>query len=191
MIRNFRKSSAFSTATGGTGWRERLAKMTGGKPRQATAKLEIDDANGELLIFPEIGDVSEIAQDVAVTATDGTHVFTADTKTYTVEVLGGKVVSVVSEDAATPPAAMSQETIDFIEAVAQELEANEAFRATAQASIDSLTTDLATARAEVATLKGLMKHGGDGTGGDGTGGAGATTVKIAGKTIDLGKINLK
>lgn len=188
MIRNFKKSSAFSTASGGTGWRDRLAKMTGGKPRGATAKLEIDDANGELLIFPEIGDVSEIAAEVAVTATDGTHVFTADTKVYTVEVLGGKVVSVVSEDVA--PAAMSQETIDFIEAVAQELEANETFRTTAQASIETLTADLATAREEVKTLKGLMKHGGDGTGGEG-GNGGATTVKVGGKTIDLGKINLK
>lgn len=190
MIRNFRKAGTLSTASGSAGWRERLAKMTGGKQRKATAKLEIDDANGELLIFPEIGDVSEIAAEVAVTATDGTHVFTADTTVYTVEVLGGKVVSVVTapiDDSTT----MSQETIDFVEAVASELEANETFRATAQAAIDALTADNTALKGELATLKALMKHDGDGTGGSGARADGKKTVKIAGKTVDLSKINLK
>src|SRR6478736_10049455 len=94
MNMKFRKASMFAKAEGTPSWRDRLAKMTGKKKHQSTAKLEIDDANGETLIFPEIGDVSEIAKGVAVTATDGDHVFTADSTTYNVVVAGGKVTGV-------------------------------------------------------------------------------------------------
>jgi len=186
----FRKASTLSKAEGSKlGWRERLAALKGkSKAHQSTAKLEIDDANGETLIFPEIGDVSEIAEGVAVTATDGTHIFTADTTTYTVEVLAGVITTVTEAPTAAAPEAMSAETVEFIEAVAVELEANEAFRTTAQATIDKLTTDLATATADFAAFKATMKHGGDGTDDKGAADKGVT---IGGKKIDLTKLNLK
>ncbi len=194
MKKTIRSGSFFAKAEGALSWKDRLAKMRGKGKAKPTAKLEIDDATGETLVFPEIGDVSEIAEGVAVTATDGDHVFTADATTYTVTVLDGVITAVVEvpteEEAAAE--AMSEETVEFIEAVAEALEVNEAFRATAQAAIDKLTTDLATAVGTIANLRATMTHKGDGTGDDGNGGAGAgaTGLKINGKPIDLSKINL-
>lgn len=188
----FRKASTLSKAEGSKlGWRERLAALKGkGKQHKATAKLEIDDATGETLIFPEIGDVSEIAEGVAVTATDGEHVFVADTTTYTVTVAGGKVTTVVEMPTEEDPAAeteMNAETAAFVEAVAEALETGEAFQATATASIDKLTTDLATALAEIKTLKSTMSHGKAKEGEAEE----AKEFKVGGKKIDLSKINLK
>jgi len=182
----------FAKAEGASlGWRERLAKLRGSKaPRTATAKLEIDDAvSGEKLIFPEIGDVSEIAEGVAVTATDGPHVFTADTTTYTVEVLAGKVVSVVETPIEEAAAEMSAETAEFVEAVAEALEANETFQATAEGRITKLETDLATALGTISTLRATMSHGAAAEG-EGTDDK-PKPFRVAGKTIDLSKINLK
>lgn len=188
----FRKASTLSKAEGSKlGWRERLAALKGkGKQHKATAKLEIDDATGETLIFPEIGDVSEIAEGVAIEATDGEHVFVADTTTYTITVAGGKVTAVVETPVADDPAAdteMNAETVAFVEAVAEALEAGETFQTTAKASIEKLTTDLATALAEIKTLKSTMSHGKAEEGEAGE----AKEFKVGGKKIDLNKINLK
>ncbi len=194
MKKTIRTGGFFAKAEGAPSWRDRLAKMRGKAKPKPTAKLEIDDATGETLVFPEIGDISEIAKDVAVTATDGDHVFTADGKTYTVSVLEGKVTAVVEEvteeEVIEEANAMSEETVEFIEAVAQELEANETFRTTAQAAIDRLTTDLATAVSTINTLRATMSHGGDGTQGGGEGAGATREFKVGGKKIDLSKINL-
>lgn len=187
----FRKAATLSKAEGSKlGWRERLAALKGkGKQHKATAKLEIDDATGETLVFPEIGDVSEIAEGVAIEATDGEHVFVADTTTYTVTVAGGKVTTVVETviEEAAADTEMSAETVAFVEAVAEALEAGETFQTTATASIEKLTTDLATALAEIKTLKSTMSHGKakEGEAED------AKEFKVGGKKIDLSKINLK
>lgn len=189
----FRKASTLSKAEGSKlGWRERLAALKGkGKQHKSSAKLEIDDATGETLIFPEIGDVSEIVEGVAVTATDGDHVFVADTTTYTVTVMAGVVTAVVETpvEEADPAAEteMNAETVAFVEAVAEALEAGETFQTTATASIEKLTTDLATALAEIKTLKSTMSHAKapEGEGED------KKVFKVAGKPVDLTKINLK
>lgn len=189
----------FAKADGLTlGWRDRLAKLKGFKATpKATAKLEVDDANGEKMMFPEIGDVSEIKEGVAVTATDGSHVFVADGTTYTCEVMDGKIVSVTQETAADPAAAatedaeaFNEDTQAFIEAVAQELEASENFRAEAQVEIESLKGQLATANKAITDLKALLKHGGDGTNDPKPAGA-AKSVTVGGRSINLEKINLK
>ena len=191
MKRPFKTGGFFAKADGAPSWRDRLAKLRGKGKAKPTAKLEIDDANGETLIFPEIGDVSEIAEGVAVTATDGEHIFVADATTYTVTVAGGLITAVVEtpvEEDSTDET-MSAETAEFVEAVALECEANEAFRTTAQASIDALTAGLATANATIATLKATMSHAkpeeGEGAAGE------PKKFKVAGKTIDLTKINLR
>ena len=187
----FRKASTLSKAEGSKlGWRERLAALKGkGKQHKSTAKLEIDDANGEKLIFPEIGDISEIAEGVAIEATDGEHVFIADTKTYTVTVAGGKVTAVVETviEEAAADTEMNAETVAFVEAVAEALEAGETFQTTAKASIEKLTTDLATALGEIKTLKSTMSHAKPKEGEAGE----AKEFKVGGKKIDLSKINLK
>ena len=189
MKKTIRSGGFFAKAEGAPSWKDRLAKMTGkGKPKP-TAKLVVDDATGEELIFPEIGDVSEIAEGVAVTATDGEHVFTTDGTTYTVTVAAGLVTAIVETPIVDPAAQMSAETAEFIEAVATSLEAAETFQATAQASIDELKTQLTTALGEIKTLKATMSHQkpkeGEGTDDDDKG------VKIGGKKIDFKKINLK
>jgi len=194
MKKTIRTGAFFAKAEGVLSWKDRAAKILGKtKPKPtATAKLEIDDAvSGEKLIFPEIGDVSEIAEGVAVTATDGPHVFTADTTTYTVEVLAGKVVSVVEAPVEDPAQAaeMSAETAEFVEAVALGLEAAETFQATATAKFTKLEGDLATALETIKTLKATMSHG-KAKEGEGTDPK-PKTFKVAGKAIDLSKINLK
>lgn len=188
----FRKASTLSKAEGSKlGWRERLAALKGkGKQHKATAKLEIDDATGEKLVFPEIGDVSEIAEGVAIEATDGEHVFVADTTTYTVTVAGGKVTAVAETPVEEDPAAeteMNAETVAFVEAVAEALETGEAFQTTAEARITKLEADLATALGTIGTLKSTMSHGKAKEGEAEE----AKEFKIGGKKIDLSKINLK
>jgi len=191
MKKTIRSGGFFAKAAGAPSWKERLAKMTGKKKPQATSKLEIDDANGEKLTFPEIGDVSEIAEGVAVTATDGEHVFTSDSTTYTVTVLAGVITAVVGTPIEEDPApeSMSAETVEFIEAVAEAMGVSETFQATAKGQIEKLTTDLATALDEIKTLKAGMSHG-KAKEGEGTDDK-PKTFKVGGKSINLGKINLK
>lgn len=195
MKKVVRSAGFFARAEGAPSWRDRLAKMKLGGARKSTAKLEIDDANGEKLIFPEIGDVSEIAEGVAVTATDGTHVFVADTTTYTVEVLAGSIVSVVetpTEAAAEAEAeAMSPETVEFIEAVAQALEAAEEFKATAEAKIEAQANLIATMQADFTKFKATMGHKDDKGDGLGEDDDKKKKVSIGGRSIDLAKLNLK
>lgn len=181
----------FAKAEGAPTWRDRLAKMKlGGGQRKSTAKLEIDDANGEALIFPEIGDVSEIIEGVAVTATDGTHVFTADSSVYTIEVAGGKVTKVVEDQTGDPaPEAMSPETVEFIEAVATALEAAEEFKATAEAKIEEQANLIATMQEDFKNFKATMGHKSDKD--DDKDDDKKKTLQIGGRSINLAKLNLK
>lgn len=194
MKQTIRPARFFAKAEGAPSWRDRLAKFTGVAKPQATAKLEIDDANGETLVFPEIGDVAEIMEGVAVTATDGEHVFTSDNSTFNVTVENGKVTKVVEtvEDEGDPveePAAeMNAETLEFVEAVASALEANDAFKATAEGRIKKLESDLEAAMGTIKDLKATMSHG---AAAEGEGDEGKKEVKVGGKTIDLTKINFK
>lgn len=194
MKKVVRPGGFFAKAEGApSSWRDRLAKMKLVGTRKPTAKLEIDDANGEKLSFPEIGDVSEIAEGVAVTATDGTHVFVADNTTYTVEVLAGAIVSVVETPTeADPPApeAMSSETKEFIDAVAEALEEHAEFKATAEAKIEAQEQLIATMQADFKKFKATMGHKDDKVdepGGDEP----KKKVTINGKAIDFAKLNLK
>jgi len=154
----------------------------------ATAKLEIDDqATGEKLIFPEIGAVSEIAEGVAVTATDGTHVFEADGTVYTVEVLSGVVASVTEAPVASEDPELNEDTQAFVQAVAEELGVNETFRESAEARIKKLEDDYATAIGTIKDLKAKMSHKDDR---DPDPDKDKKVIKVGGKAINLDKINL-
>jgi len=156
-------------------WKKVLADMLDTKTKsKATALLEINDANDEMMTFPDISDVGEIAADVSVTATDGTHVFTADGNVITLVVTGGKVVSVDKVEET-----VSDATAEFIEAVAEQLDVNEQFRATALAEIDGL-------KKTISEMKALMSHGSDQ--GDKLK---VKDVVVGGKKIDLTKVNFK
>jgi len=192
MKKTIRPGSFFARAEGATSWKDRLAKMTGKAKPKATAKLEIDDANGEKLLFPEISDVSEIAEGVAVTATDGEHVFTSDTSTYTVTVAAGVITAVIETPLADPNApaagAMSEETVAFVEAVAEAMEASETFQATARWQIEELIASNKKLTNDLATLRATMSHAKPK---EGEGDDEPKTFKVAGRTIDLSKINIK
>jgi hypothetical protein len=192
MNKQIRKGAFFAKAEGAPSWRDRLAKMKIVKaPRVAKAILEIDDANGETLIFPEIGDASEIAEDVTVTATDGAHVMTVDGRTFTVDILNGKVVAVTEdapagdEDAA---AEMNAETAEFVQAVAEALEEAAEFKATAEAKIAEQAETIATMQEDFKKFKATMGHSDDkAPAGDDD----KKQVVIGKKKIDFSKINLK
>lgn len=60
---------------------------------EVKAELVIDDSNGVTLTFPEISDIAELAEGVAISAPDGTYVIANDTETITIVVVGGVVTS--------------------------------------------------------------------------------------------------
>lgn len=71
----------------------------------AKAELVIDDSNGVSLTFPDISDIAEIAEGVAVDAPDGTYVIADGEDTITVVVAAGLVTSF---ERATPEALASE-----------------------------------------------------------------------------------
>lgn len=165
------------------------ALIKGRKKPEATAKLEIADrATGTVIVFPEIGAVSEIDTDVAVTAEDGQYVFEADGFVYTVDVKDGKVTNVVEDQ--TGEDVMSADTTAFIEGVAEALETAETFQTDATARIEKLETDLATALSTIKDLRSKISHKSDRDDEDPDKNP-KGKIKIGGKDIDLSKINLK
>ena len=75
---------------------------------EVKAELVIDDASGTTLTFPDISDISEIAEGVAIDAADGTYTIANGEEVMTVVVLAGVVTSVAMETPA-PVAAVGGE----------------------------------------------------------------------------------
>lgn len=123
-----------------------LAELMTKLGHKVKAELVIDDSNGVSLTFPDISDIAEIAEGVAVDAPDGTYVVADGEGTLTVVVLAGTVASVTPNEVAaeedTP--ALSAEVEAVLEAV---VEANVSLRA----EVVALTKDLK-------TLKASLKH---------------------------------
>jgi len=92
---------------------------------EVKAELVIDDSNGTSLTFPDISDVAEIAEGVAVDAPDNTYVIANETETITIVVAGGVITSYTTEPvvAATEPAAteLGAEVEAVLEAVVASL----------------------------------------------------------------------
>jgi len=74
-----------------------LASLLTKLGHEAKAELVIDDSNGTSLTFPDISDIAEIAEGVAIDAPDGTYVIADGDGTMTVVVLSGAVVSVTKD----------------------------------------------------------------------------------------------
>lgn len=168
-------------------WKTALAAMgivpKNDKPNMV---LEIQDANGVNLVFPDVNDITEIEVGTAVTAEDGEHVFTADNNTYSIVVAAGVVTELEVEpidppapapDPIEPTNVLTPETIEMLQAFADQ------FDASAKA-IEALQKQNAELVQTIADLKGLMSHDDDKP-------KPATEVVIAGKKIDLTKLNLK
>ncbi len=172
-------------------WKTALAAMgivpKNGKPNMV---LEIQGANGENLVFPDVNDITEIEVGTTVTAEDGEHVFTADNNTYSIVVVAGIVTELEVEpiEAPAPPApepdpnaptnVLTPETIEMLQAFADQFEAS----ATAIAALQAQNAELVQT---IADLKGLMSHADDKKKDE------PTSIMIGGKQIDLNKLNLK
>ena len=124
-----------------------LASLLSKMGVEAKAELVIDDSNGVTLTFPDISDIAEIAEGVAIDAPDGTYVIANGEESMTIVVLGGVVASVTME---APAAA---------EAVATELEAE------TQAVLEAITEQVVALKAsnvklvaELKDLKTSLKH---------------------------------
>lgn len=124
-----------------------LASLLSKMGVEAKAELVIDDSNGVTLTFPDISDIAEIAEGVAVDAPDGTFVIANGEDVWTLVVLAGAIVSATME---MPAAA---------EAVATEVEAE------TQAVLEAITEQVVALKAsnvklvaEMADLKKSLKH---------------------------------
>ena len=74
-----------------------LASLLSKMGVEAKAELVIDDSNGVTLTFPDISDIAEIAEGVAVDAPDGTYVIANGEDVWTLVVLAGAIVSATME----------------------------------------------------------------------------------------------
>ena len=112
---------------------------------EVKAELVIDDSNGVTLTFPDISDIAEITQGVAVDAPDGTYVIANDMETITVVVLAG-VVDSVTVDTPAPVAAVDQElqaeTQAVLEALTEQVVALKAANASVVAEMKDLKASL-------------------------------------------------
>lgn len=115
---------------------------------EVKAELVVDDANGTSLTFPDIADVAEIAEGVAVDAPDGTYVIANGDESLTVVVMSGLVTSVTDETAEATTEATNEgidaEVLQVLEAITDQVQA--------------LKTENASVKAELKSLKASLKH---------------------------------
>ena len=112
---------------------------------EVKAELVIDDASGTTLTFPDISDISEIAEGVAIDAADGTYTIANDEEVMTVVVTAGVVTSVTVE---TPEAVaavggeLDTEVAAVLEAISDEVVALKASNVKLVAELKDLKASL-------------------------------------------------
>jgi len=126
-----------------------LASLLTKLGHEVKAELVVDDANGTSLTFPDISDIGEIAEGVAVDAADGTYVIANGDDAITCVVMGGVVTSVTVE---TPTAAT--EPVDAGEINAEMAEVLE----TLVTEIQALKGENAALATSITALKASLKH---------------------------------
>lgn len=105
-----------------------LASLLSRMGHEVKAELVIDDSNGTSLTFPDISDIAEIAEGVAIDAPDGTYVIANGEETITIVVMGGAVTSfsteaIVAEEPATELGAEVEAVLEAVVAKFTDLEA--------------------------------------------------------------------
>lgn len=135
------------------------------------AELIIDDSNGTSLTFPEISDVSEIAEGVAVSAPDGTYVIANGEDAITIVVLSG-VISTMEVSTPDVEGSTDSELETVLEAIVEE---NVALKG----EVTALKGELSTFKAEFTALKVALKH----DDGKGAAAAAATSTKLNFKVV--------
>lgn len=101
-----------------------LASLLTKLGHEIKAELIIDDSTGASLTFPDISDIAEIAEGVAIDAPDGTYVIANDTDTITIVVTAGVVSSYSTEAvvaAVEPASELGAEVEAVLEAVVASL----------------------------------------------------------------------
>ena len=122
-----------------------LASLLKTLGHEVKAELIIDDSNGTSLTFPDISDIAEIAEGVAVDAPDGTYVIANGDASLTVVVAGGAVVSVAEEApvaAVVEPGEIDAEIAATLGAVVEEIVALKAANAAYVAELKTLKASL-------------------------------------------------
>ena len=122
-----------------------LASLLSKMGVEAKAELVIDDSNGVTLTFPDISDIAEIAEGVAIDAPDGTYVIAHGEESMTIVVLGGVVASVTMEAPAVAEAVATEleaETQAVLEAITEQVVALKASNVKLVAELKDLKTSL-------------------------------------------------
>lgn len=122
-----------------------LASLLSKMGVEAKAELVIDDSNGVTLTFPDISDIAEIAEGVAIDAPDGTYVIANGEESMTIVVLGGVVASVTMEAPAAAAAVATEleaETQAVLEAITEQVVALKASNVKLVADLKDLKTSL-------------------------------------------------
>lgn len=122
-----------------------LASLLSKMGVEAKAELVIDDSNGVTLTFPDISDIAEIAEGVAVDAPDGTYVVANGEDTWTLVVLAGAVVSATMEapaEAEAEVAELEAETQAVLKAITDEVVALKASNIKLVAELKDLKASL-------------------------------------------------
>ena len=112
---------------------------------EVKAELVIDDASGTTLTFPDISEISEITEGVAIDAADGTYTIANGEEVMTVVVVAGVVTSVAIE---TPEAVaavegeLDSEVAAVLEAISDEVVALKAHNVKLVAELKDLKASL-------------------------------------------------
>ena len=112
---------------------------------EVKAELVIDDASGTTLTFPDISEVSEIAEGVAIDAADGTYTIANGEDVITVVVMTGVVTSVAIETPAAVAAVggeLDSEVAAVLEAISDEVVALKAHNVKLVAELKDLKASL-------------------------------------------------
>ena len=109
---------------------------------EVKAELVIDDASGTTLTFPDISDISEIAEGVAIDAADGTYTIANGEEVMTVVVVAGVVTSVAIETPAAVGGELDSEVAAVLEAISDEVVALKAHNVKLVAELKDLKASL-------------------------------------------------
>lgn len=123
---------------------------------KVVAELAIDDTNGVKLTFPDISEISEIAEGVAVDAPDDTYVIANGDKSITIVVAAGKVTEVKDTSADDAAAAAKAAA----EAAKGEIDPEvKAFLTILTAEIKADKAKFTALEKDYNSLKASLKHG--------------------------------
>ncbi len=112
---------------------------------EVKAELVIDDASGTTLTFPDISDISEIAEGVAIDAADGTYTIANDEDVMTVVVVAGVVTLAaigVPAAVAAVEGELDSEVAAVLEAISDEVVALKAHNVKLVAELKDLKASL-------------------------------------------------